>query len=736
MELIYIFRILFRRKWIILAVGLTALVASFFLTLNRKDLYKSQAQMSTGFTISEEIKLSDDIFNLPQIDVKFNNVIENITSPKVLNLLSYRLIIRDLSSDAPFMKPDRSKWGKNELLKGINLEAARKVFIGKYDSMQLLRSNLRPEKQLLELLKEYDYDIETIKKYLYVARYQRTDYINIYYRSESPELSAYVVNSLLKEFQRYYDAFRRERSIESMVAMDSMVKKRKAELDEKINAKGRYLNDSVVSTLDPNLVGANKLSQISMYESGLAEELSRVQSLTYQIEQINLQLQSLGESQQPKTEQGNNKEYFELRKEYNDLYDRYVKSGGNDPVMKAKLDDLQRRMRLAAPSGVPSTDNGNNFTSSQRATLTQTRIDLEGQLRSANSKIGFYRTKLGEAGSIISTASPEKSGRLEQLDKEVEVATLEYTNAKERLTLASNMEAGVSNFKQTLYGQPAVKPEPSKQLMVMALAGFSGIVLASLVFIFLAYIDQTIKTPVQFQRMTGLSLLGTVNYVDLKAANLKEQVTQVEVGDVHRNNSFRELLRKLRYEIEISGKRVILFTSTEPQQGKTTLLQALAFSLSLSKKKVLLIDTNFCNNDLTVYNDAKPTLEEYSAAGLNINSDAVRNLITNTGVENVDIIGCRGGDYTPTEILPKDHLLNHLQEFLHSYDYILMEGAPLNGFTDTKELAQYSEGIVAIFSATSEIKPADKESIKYFKTVKGKFLGAVLNKVDSKDINL
>jgi len=65
-----------------------------------------------------------------------------------------------------------------------------------------------------------------------------------------------------------------------------------------------------------------------------------------------------------------------------------------------------------------------------------------------------------------------------------------------------------------------------------------------------------------------------------------------------------------------------------------------------------------------------------------------------------------------------------------------MEGAPLNGFTDTKELSQYADGILAIFSATAEIKPADKDSIKYFKTVKSKFLGAVLNKVENSDINL
>lgn len=738
MELIYFFRIIFRRKWIILAVGLTGIVTAFLLTMNKKPLFKSVAQMSTGFTISEEIKLSDDIFNIPQIDVKFNNVIENINSPKVLNLLSYKLLLHDIGNESAFIKPDKSKWEKKELLRGINTDSVRKLLTEKYSSMQMLRSGVKAEKQLQELLKEYGYDLDNMRKFLNVSRYQRTDYINIMYHSVNPELSAFVVNSLITEFHRYYEAFRRERSLESMVALDSVVVKRKAELDAKISAKSKYLDDSVVSTMDPNLVGANKLSQISMYETSLAEEISRVQSLTYQLEQIDLQLKSLGET--PVTSNNNNpdnQEYFRLRKEYNDLYDKYIKGGATDQDMKLRLDELQRKLRVSAPTGSVTTDNS-GYNNSQRNSLMQTRIDLEGRLRSANSKITFYRGKLAEAGSIISSASPDKSGRLVQLDKEIEVAMLEYSSAKERLTLASSInETGVSNFKQTLYGQPAIKPEPSKRLIIMALAGFSGMVIAALVFVFMAYIDQSIKTPQQFQRQTGLPLLGTINMVNLKATKIREQVTQVEENsDHHRHNTFRELLRKLRFEIESSGKRVILFTSTEPQQGKTTLIQALAFSLSLSKKKVLILDTNFCNNDLTVYNDAKPTLEKYSADGQVVEVTDINELITNTGVENVDIIGCQGGDYTPTEILPKDHLLNHLQTFLQQYDFILLEGAPLNGFTDTKELSQYADGILAIFSATAEIKPADKDSIRYFKTVKSKFLGAVLNKVDNKDINL
>lgn len=313
MELLYIIRLLNRKKWIIVLAGILAVGAAFLLTMNKKKLFKSQSQMSTGFTISEEIKLSEDIFNLPQIDVKFSNIIENITSPKVLNLLSYKLILRDLTSDAPFTKPEQSEIDKKEGLKNIDYKEAAKVYSNKYDSLLLLRSNVKKEKQLLDLLEIYNYDIESLRKMLYVARYQRTDYINIYFRSQKPELSSFVVNQLIKEFQRYYDFTRRERSLESMVALDSIVKKRKLELDEKIGTKTKFLTDSVVSTMDPNLVGANKLSQISMYESGLAEEISRVQSLTYQIDQIQIQINNLGtEVKTTNTGSGDNQLYFAL----------------------------------------------------------------------------------------------------------------------------------------------------------------------------------------------------------------------------------------------------------------------------------------------------------------------------------------------------------------------------------------------------------------------------------------
>jgi Mrp family chromosome partitioning ATPase len=205
---------------------------------------------------------------------------------------------------------------------------------------------------------------------------------------------------------------------------------------------------------------------------------------------------------------------------------------------------------------------------------------------------------------------------------------------------------------------------------------------------------------------------------------------------VKRQNSFREFLRKLRFEIENSGKSIFLFTSPESQQGKTTLVQAVAYSLSLSNKRVLVIDTNFCNNDLTVQLEAKPTLETFSIAPNEFSIEKVRAIVTTYSIDNIEVIGCKGGDYTPTEILPKNHLLNYLPQLKEYYDFILFEGAPLNEYTDSKELEKYAEGVIAVFSSKASIKQTDKESIEFLQSLGDKFLGAVLNNINDDYLEL
>jgi Mrp family chromosome partitioning ATPase len=251
-----------------------------------------------------------------------------------------------------------------------------------------------------------------------------------------------------------------------------------------------------------------------------------------------------------------------------------------------------------------------------------------------------------------------------------------------------------------------------------------------------------VKTPRLFERTVNLKLISMISFMNLKQKSLNELVTSLDPNydakDKQRHNVFRESLRKLRYEIEKSGKKIFMFTSTKKGQGKTTIIQALAFSMSMSKKKILIIDTNFCNNDLTVALEAPRILEKIVPNDRNDESlaEQIRNLSKDIGVDTVFIIGSEGGDYTPSEILPRKHLLQHLKSLGADYDFIFLEGPPLNDFSDSRELAQYVDGVIGIFAADESIKQIDKESLEFFHELNGKFSGAVLNKVDLEMVNV
>ena len=65
----------------------------------------------------------------------------------------------------------------------------------------------------------------------------------------------------------------------------------------------------------------------------------------------------------------------------------------------------------------------------------------------------------------------------------------------------------------------------------------------------------------------------------------------------------------------------------------------------------------------------------------------------------------------------------------------IIEAAALNFYTDAKELAQFVDKVIAIYSAQSLVKEQDKESMTFLNKLGEKFMGVVLNKVNIQDIS-
>ena len=734
MDLIFFFRALLRRKWLLIAIPLLAAIVALVFTSDYRRLYKSTAQLSTGFTINEQVKFTDERFSLYEADVKFNNVIETLKSSKVIGFLSYDLMIHDLDpSNTPFRTPEASD-EKTKLLSNLDLDAARVVLQNHLDSMELLTSFNPREKKLLELLKLYEYDYASLTKVLFVDRVKRTDYIDIQFFSESPHLSAYVVNTHCEKFLQYYRSLRSERSGETISTFSSVVDQKRKELSEKEEALLYFKSSERVLNVEAE--STSQIEQIAGYEVTLSEARQKLQALTYSINDLSKRLNDISFGNQGLLASNGNAEILSIREQINDLNKEYINTGSKNEELLSRISDLRTQLQrrvVETSSNVAVDEDGERMS---KSALINKKRDLEVERSIAQQNIATLEAKItGMKYSMGTYAS--KEARIAALEREVALASQEYLNAQEKYNTALNVNLSSGNdIKMTLEGQPAVEPEASKRLIITALASFTSLVLCVLSIIFLEYIDVSFKTPSHFKKQSGLDVIGLGNKLNLKKANFRniflEKMRKSEDEDL-----FRDLIRKMRFEIDNTGKKTILFTSSATHVGKSTIIHALSHALSLGKKKVLLIDTNFTHNSLTKMLRAEPALGNHlSNATEFVDTSTLSQHITQSPIPNVSILGCYGGNYSPSEVFPDSMFLSNLLATVkEQYDYVLLEGAALNQYTDAKELSKHVEGVIAVFAADATIKQPDHESIDFLKGLGDRFLGAILNRVDPENID-
>src|SRR5260221_2521315 len=739
MDVFYFFRVLMKRKWIIIGSAILASVVAWYFTRNEPKSYRSSARISTGFAVADEIKVNDN-FSAYDADIKFNNATNTWMSPSVVSLVSYELILHDLNSSNPFRRLNNAQ-RQSDFYKSINIDDAKRVFMEKLESMTVLTSYKPEEKKLLEFLDMYGYSYKYLIGHFQITQVQRTDYIQTECTTENPELSAFIVNNLFKQFLRYYRNIRSVKSQESIDTLQSIMDKKKQDWDEKNKQlKGEGLVDVATEN-------ASKVDLISEYQKDLTEEKNRQTDNQFALRNIRQRL-DVGTTQatttptSPSNTGVNNEELIMARKAMNEAYADYLKTNDKDKLTRYYQLKSEYDRKYAA--SVSPDQTSSITTPDKRNDLLEKKNELEVAIASSDEKIKAIQQNITSLRASVSSVS-SKGANVETILEEAKLAEKDYFEAKQKYSNALDVSAStVNNFRQLQIAQPAIEPEPSKRMIVVGMAGALTFVSVVLIIIFVTYLDSSLRTPGIFSRAVNLKLISIINFVNLKNKALMDIVTgHTQMDDVHerqRNNVFRESIRKLRYEIEHSNKRIFLFTSTTKGQGKTTLIQAVSFSLCMSRKRILIIDTNFSNNDLTINLQADPVLEKISDQNNAMPlKDKIRLFSKGVTVEpgggELFIIGSEGGDYTPSEILPRENLLTNLHSLLPDFDYIFLEGPPLNDFTDSKELIHYVDGVVAVFSARHVIKQIDKESIRFFHELNGKFTGSVLNMIDLENVN-
>jgi polysaccharide biosynthesis transport protein len=736
MDIIYLFKVLVRRKWTILFCLIFGLLAGLLFRFFVPREYMSTAQYSTGFAQTQKVSLQlTEIFDVNQIDFRINNVIETFKSPIVLAMVSYDLMLHDLDSEHPFRRLEKDDLADTSFIKA-DLPKARLILREKLTNLKLLSTYDPQEKKVWDLLNLYSYDEENILKKLNVERVPKTDYLNVSFSSENPELSAYIANKIGVKFKEFFNSLTSTNTKESLYKLDSLRESKRREVDTLRNKLQRFREK--IGTPNPGDAATAAMAAVQELTSSLTAQMANQNDYRQRLNSIENQLKELSANPAAAvtgTTNNHGDEILKLRRTNEELATKLSLKGGVDQNIQKQIDDNINKINQLS-RGSSGQLNPAVRAAERREQLIKDRLDLQSAMASTAENIQLYKTRLDQFNKIaFSGGGQEVVANAYTNDLTIAEKDLEKYNS----SIFASQDIDVSpdfNFKQIMLGQPPIKPEPAKGLIIISIAGLSMFFLSILIIIILELLDSTLRTPSIFKKETKLEVLSSIGTIDLDKKSLQEYFDFTRRSDRENNKlSFIENMRKLRFEIERSGKRIILLTSTKPQEGKTTILESLAHTFSMSKKKVLLIDANFSNNTLTRDFSARPTLISFSVREPE-NPDKIWNITTATNINSVDAIGCEEGNYTPSEILPKNNLLDNIEKFKQHYDYILIEAAALNTHADSKEIMAFVEGIVLVFSAKNALGEMDRESISFLEEQRSKFIGAVLNNVDEMNLDL
>jgi polysaccharide biosynthesis transport protein len=740
MDLLMLAKVLWRKKWILILIPILAGAAAYVFTMDEIDYFRSKAQIATGFTINDQVQLTDEKFNIRDADVKFSNLLNSMTSAIPANLVAFRLMLHDLESDTPFRNPQFNATPEE-------IQTVRKFIKTKLETFTPL-SPTDPEYDLVRrFLSAYHYTYTSIKEAMTIARVPNTDNVQVDFVSNDPNISAFAANSFCEEFIRYHKSMRSERTGESVDFLQQNMNQKKAALDEKLETQKMFKSSN--SLVDIQHESEAKLGQLQALETTRDEIRSRINRLELTVQRLNDEIRLVGT---PAKSVNNNQKIIDLDARIRRLNERYITGGSSNQVQLDSLNSMREQMRVLM--------DGNTKQTTTAPTMGLTLTELNSKLKDADIELKVEHGNLAQTESKIrnikymASGFASKEAALEAIQKEIDLVQQEYLDAVNKFNEARNRMLSSSTLRQVLLAAPAANPESSKRYLVIGLAAFSSLAICLFFIVGLELIDVSIRTPEKFKRLVNLPLVGMLNKIDSKNFNIRTYFNQATSSE--ETELYKSLLRKMRHEIETVNGKVILFTSPRKKDGKTFLMYSLAYVLSLINKRVLIIDTNFKNNSLSQLL-VKPQTEIKVIEGKRVNlligsgkkrkgedeeddNDADGNtydLINPTRFKNIFIVGnAGGGAESPAEILSGRDFNNLIAVLVESFDYILLEGAALNDYSDTKELVQYADKVYAVFSAESAIKQLDKESILYFKSLGKKFGGAVLNRINTKDLKL
>lgn len=193
------------------------------------------------------------------------------------------------------------------------------------------------------------------------------------------------------------------------------------------------------------------------------------------------------------------------------------------------------------------------------------------------------------------------------------------------------------------------------------------------------------------------------------------------------SEAYRMLRTNIQYSSFDKQLKIILITSAEAEEGKSTVSGNLALSFSESNKSVILIDCDL----------RRPSIHKKfkisNVIGLSevlIGKEKLEDCIKLYN-DNLSILPSGTVPPNPTEMLDSNSMSNLLKFLKDKYDLIIIDTAPILAVADAKILSTKADGALIVVRAMKTKVESVIEAKNILNKVGANIIGTVLNGVDN-----
>lgn len=619
-------------------------------------------QLSSKKFVENEIEVIQSRALMETVVKKLHLYAPIVQEGKVKKADAYLLspVVVEVSNPDSIIEVDKVNFTYDKDSKTVTLNGKDKYPVGtfvnteygtlRFSPNKYYRPSAETERQLYFSLVEPSNVAEDYRLGLKAVAGQQSAIVNITCKDIIPQRAVEVLNDLIDEY-----------NLSTISDKNSLAKSTLSFLNERLGILGRDL-DSIQKKMQQYKSGSDAVD-VSTQGQIFLQNVSAVDA---KLGDVNNQLAMLGTLEKsvsskmteggvvPSTIGLNDPMLTNLTtKLYNAEieYDKLKKTmGENNPILQAKADEIAK-MR---PSILENIQN-------QKASLNA-------------SKSSLYATSGGYNSLLRSVPKKERDLLEISRDQAIKLQNYQFLLQKKQeteLNLAQT-STSVKTVDKAKAGKDPVSPK-KKLIYLMAVAAALGLCIG--VITIKDLFTGKIMYRTEIEKMTSVPIIGEVAFDKSQSPIVIERGTRSFIAE-----EFRKLRISLSFLGIDSSHKKILVTSSISGEGKSFVAANLAVSISLTGKKVALVDLDLNNPTLSKILNVN---QEFGAAEVLAGEKRVEEVIRHSEVyENLYFISTGHLPENPTEFLANGRVNSMINYLDNNYDMVIIDTSPSVLVTD------------------------------------------------------